>query len=231
MAMNDGKQSLRFLDKEVTLDPKTGVFVTMNPAGGLYGGRSKLPENLKQLFRSVCMTQPDQQHIAQVLLATEGFTKSRELSQKLTKFFTLCKECLSSRRYYDWGLRALKSVLEKAGKTRREMQDLTEDHCIVISLQGLKLPCLSVQDEVIFKELLNNVFSPIQDDSFESIEGLIKAAAQELGLEIDKEQISKTVYLKMALEQRMGVILMGPPLSGKSTLWKLLQKSNRLKNE
>lgn len=231
MAMRDGKQSLRFLDKEVTLDPKTGVFVTMNPAGGLYGGRSKLPENLKQLFRSVCMTQPDQQHIAQVLLATEGFTKSRELSQKLTRFVALCKECLSSRRYYDWGLRALKSVLEKAGKTRREMQGLREDECIVLALQGLKLPGLTVKDEVIFKELLTNVFPTMKDDPFESIHSLIRAATEELGLEIVEDQISKTVFLSMALEQRMGVILMGPPLSGKSTLWKLLRKSNQLENK
>ena len=51
---------------QVNLDPNTGIFVTMNPAGKGYGGRQKLPDNLKQLFRPVAMTKPDNELIAEV---------------------------------------------------------------------------------------------------------------------------------------------------------------------
>ena len=51
---------------QVKLDPNTGIFVTMNPAGKGYGGRQKLPDNLKQLFRPVAMTKPDNELIAEV---------------------------------------------------------------------------------------------------------------------------------------------------------------------
>lgn len=51
-----GKKSVTLLGKETDLDPNSGIFVTLNPAGKGYGGRQKLPDNLKQLFRSVAMT-------------------------------------------------------------------------------------------------------------------------------------------------------------------------------
>ena len=31
------------------VNPNAGIFVTLNPAGKGYGGRSKLPDNLKQV--------------------------------------------------------------------------------------------------------------------------------------------------------------------------------------
>lgn len=53
------------LGKSVQLDSNSGIFVTLNPAGKGYGGRQKLPDNLKQLFRSVAMTHPENDRIAE----------------------------------------------------------------------------------------------------------------------------------------------------------------------
>lgn len=52
-ALKEGSKQMSFMGKLVDVNPAAGVFVTLNPAGKGYGGRSKLPDNLKQMFRCV----------------------------------------------------------------------------------------------------------------------------------------------------------------------------------
>ena len=114
--LKDDLPSISLLGKQVRLDPRVGLFVTMNPG---YAGRSNLPDNLKQLFRSIAMIQPDKRLIAQVMLYSQGFRSAEELSGLVVLLFTLCSDQLSSRSHYDFGLRALKSVLRSAGGLKR----------------------------------------------------------------------------------------------------------------
>ena len=106
---------LKSLIKQVDIDQNSGIFVTLNPAGKGYGGRSKLPDNLKQLFRPVAMTKPDNDLIAEVILYSEGFKDAINLGKKLVSLFNLSRELLSLQQHYDWGLRALKTVLKSCG--------------------------------------------------------------------------------------------------------------------
>lgn len=50
-ALREGARTLQFGGRLVPVDPGAAVFVTLNPAGRGYGGRSELPDNLKQMFR------------------------------------------------------------------------------------------------------------------------------------------------------------------------------------
>lgn len=49
-------------------------------------------------------------------LVTEGFTQSKDLASKIVSLFKLSKQLLSSQQHYDWGLRALKAVLNSGGR-------------------------------------------------------------------------------------------------------------------
>jgi dynein heavy chain 1 len=89
----------------------------MNPG---YAGRSNLPENLKQLFRQMAMVTPDKELIAQVMLYSQGYKTAEQLAGKIVSLFDLCKDQLSSQPHYDFGLRALKSVLISSGNMKRE---------------------------------------------------------------------------------------------------------------
>jgi dynein heavy chain 1 len=105
------------MDKDVRLNPKMGIYITMNPS---YAGRSNLPENLKQLFRQMAMVKPDSNLIAQVMLFAQGFQSAETLSGKVVSLFSLCFDQLSSQPHYDFGLRSLKSVLNSAGTVKRK---------------------------------------------------------------------------------------------------------------
>ena len=63
----------------------------MNPAGKGYGGRSKLPDNLKQLFRPVAMAKPDNELIAEVILFSEGYKCAKTLGRKIVAVFNLSR--------------------------------------------------------------------------------------------------------------------------------------------
>ena len=69
-ALKNGLKRFQFEGKEIALDSRTGIFITMNPG---YAGRTELPDNLKALFRPVTMIVPDLQQICEIMLFSEGF--------------------------------------------------------------------------------------------------------------------------------------------------------------
>jgi dynein heavy chain 2 len=48
-ALKNRTSHIDLLGRQVDIDPNSGIFITLNPAGKGYGGRQKLPDNLKQV--------------------------------------------------------------------------------------------------------------------------------------------------------------------------------------
>jgi dynein heavy chain 1 len=65
------------------------------------------------------MTKPDKELITQVMLYSQGFQTAKKLAAKIVPFFDSCQRQLSRQTHYDFGLRALKSVLVTSGNLKR----------------------------------------------------------------------------------------------------------------
>ena len=134
----------------------------MNPG---YAGRTELPENLKALFRSCAMVVPDLVLICENMLMSEGFQKARSLSRKFVSLYMLSRELLSKARHYDWGLRAVKSVLRMAGKLKRSDPQIDEDPLLMRALRDFNMPKIVTDDKPIFLRLIGDLFPKIECES------------------------------------------------------------------
>lgn len=209
----------------LTLDPTCGVFITMNPG---YLGRAELPEGLKALFRPITVVVPDLELICENMLMAEGFIEAKKLATKFTTLYSLCRDLLSKAMHYDWGLRAIKSVLVVAGKFKRAEPELPEMDLLMRALRDFNLPKIVADDLRIFMGLLGDLFPQVdpprkRDMKFEDV---IEQVTAESELHNDPEFIKKVVQLKELLEIRWCVFVMGDAAGcGKSATWKTLARA------
>jgi dynein heavy chain 1, cytosolic len=238
VALKDRQTEVDLTGKRVLLNEEMAIFVTMNPG---YAGRSNLPDNLKQLFRGIAMIKPDRELIAQVMLYSQGFKTAERLSTKIVPLFELCDEQLSRQAHYDFGLRALKSVLVSAGNLKRhlladtisgpklrdlagEEESLWEQSVQIQSVCENVIPKLVAEDIPLFRSLLSDVF-PGADPytmGMDHLRSEIIRICGERFLVASPEFVEKLLQLYQVQVLRHGVMLVGPSGSGKSCAWSVL---------
>ncbi|RDW42381.1 dynein heavy chain, N-terminal region 1-domain-containing protein [Yarrowia lipolytica] len=215
--------------RDITLLPSTGIFITLNPA---YLGRSTLPDNLKKLFRPFSMAKPDKEEICQVVLYSQGFSEARSLAQKVVPFFERCEKDLSEQKHYDWGLRAVKSVLRGA-RTREQPHDESTSEelamqtaSITRSLQTTICPMLVEEDSAKFGTILEDIFGAVEpvEISQELEFRLVESAAQH-GYTPSPPWVTKCAQLNDLISNHHGVMLVGAAGSGKSAIVQTLGTS------
>eukprot|EP01105_Mastigella_eilhardi_P022506 TRINITY_DN553_c0_g1_i1.p1 TRINITY_DN553_c0_g1~~TRINITY_DN553_c0_g1_i1.p1 ORF type:complete len:4613 (+),score=1400.71 TRINITY_DN553_c0_g1_i1:1522-13839(+) len=229
--------ALSLLDRDVHVNKNMGVFITMNPG---YAGRSNLPDNLKQLFRSMAMTKPDRELIAQVMLYSQGFHTAERLASKVVPLFKLCEEQLSAQAHYDFGLRALKSVLISAGNMKRKLiqentkqkeekeqeKDLTqqEQEVLIRSVCETMVPKLVSDDIPLFHNLVKDVFpgADLLSISLKSLRERIAAICSQRHLVAADSWVDKLLQVFQIQEIHHGLMLVGPSGSGKTAAWTVL---------
>ncbi|XP_068007753.1 dynein axonemal heavy chain 9 [Melanerpes formicivorus] len=226
-AIREKKESFTFLGEEIRLVPSVGIFITMNPG---YAGRTELPENLKALFRPCAMVVPDLELICEIMLVAEGFLEARALARKFIALYQLCKELLSKQDHYDWGLRAIKSVLVVAGSLRRAEPGRPEEQVLLRSLRDSNLPKVVGDDLPLFLRLLADLFPALEVPRHRDLrlEALVRQAVLDLQLQPEDNFLLKVVQLEELLSVRHSVFVVGSAGTGKSQVLRALNRTYQI---
>ncbi|KAL3288579.1 hypothetical protein HHI36_003018 [Cryptolaemus montrouzieri] len=226
-AIKENRKKFKFLGAKIQLIPTIGIFITMNPG---YAGRTELPENLKALFRPCAMVVPDFELICEIMLVAEGFQEARLLARKFITLYTLCRELLSKQDHYDWGLRAIKSVLVVAGALKRGDRLRPEDQVLMRALRDFNIPKIITEDIPIFMGLIGDLFPSLDVPRRRNLgfENFIKEAAVDNELQPEEGFILKIVQLDELLAVRHSVFIVGFAGTGKSMVWKTLFRTYQI---
>jgi dynein heavy chain 1, cytosolic len=229
--IHDEKSQIELVGRQLRVNANTGIFITMNPG---YAGRSNLPDNLKKLFRSVAMSKPDKELIAEVMLYSQGFSQAKQLSKQTVPFFDRCSANLSKQAHYDFGLRALKSVLVSSGGLKRARlttsggnlgpEEEIEPQIIVQSIRETIAPKLIKSDVEIMKSIEQESFPGVEyvPASLEELQAAIRSIASDRHLVVNDTYMTKILQLFQIQTIHHGVMMVGDSGSGKSAAWKVL---------
>ena len=131
---------------------------------------------------------------------------------------------LSKQDHYDYGLRNLKAVLNMAGQLKRNDPNMSEESILMRALRDMNLPKFIKDDERLFRLLLGDLFPGLElpVSEYGSLQAAIIVELQKANLQCHDFLIQKIFQFYDSRLTRHCNMLVGDPLGGKSTAWKIL---------
>lgn len=114
--------------------------------------------------------------ISEIMLMAEGFDGARILSQKMVQLYQLSSQQLSQQKHYDFGLRAVKSVLNMAGGLKRANPDSPGDEVLIRAMRDANIPKFLKDDVLLFNAIVQDLFptAKIQEAEYGPLKTIIE---------------------------------------------------------
>lgn len=219
-----GKPEIMFEGALIKVIPTFSVYITMNPG---YAGRKELPDNLKALFRPMAMMVPDYALIGQIKLFSFGFTTAPVLARKMVTTFQLSSEQLSNQKHYDYGMRAVSTVISTAGLLKRLSGETDESKLLLRALRDVNLPKFLSPDIPLYENIISDLFPGVDKPTYEygKLKDSIDQACDSLKLQKIPPFIEKVLQLYDTIQVRHGLMIVGGTGGGKTSNYRVLQKA------
>lgn len=165
--------------------------------------------------------------IGEISLFSFGFSNAKLLAEKMVATFKLSSEQLSSQDHYDFGMRAVKTVISSAGNLKREQPNSPEDLILLRALCDVNLPKFLADDVPLFNGIISDLFPGVdqpQIDYAELMKGL-HSTCESLSLQPQENFIKKCIQLYETTIVRHGLMLVGPSGGGKTSCIRTLSKT------
>ncbi len=184
------------------------------------------------------------------MLYSFGFDYAKPLSIKMVHTFKLASEQLSNQKHYDYGMRAVKTSITRAGLLKRGIQlpperkgvmkKQEEEALVLRALHDVNMPKFLKDDVPLFEGIIGDLFPGIEkpEPDYGQLTQALALACRDntevytnaaRPLQPTPQFLHKCLQLFETTVVRHGVMLVGPTGGGKSSVLTVLRRAiNRL---
>ena len=127
----------------------------------------------------------------------QGFDNTRVLAKKVHTMYKLAVQQLSKQDHYDFGLRALVSILLNAGRKRQAMPTVPHEEILVLAMKDMNVAKMTANDLPLFLAIMSDLFPGVEpaEVDYGVLREAIESDLKEQGYQTTDITITKTIQL------------------------------------